>query len=526
MNKKQLMIIIAIIVVGTLIGAFVLLKGSNDSVEMKASARQEESHADGKEHVDTEHHGGKSDQEHKEAKGHVDPEHHATSEKKGPRGGQLFSQGDFDLEVVLAEDAGEARFMVYPGSQGKPVPPTSAKVSAILTRPDGEAQEIAFSPDGEALKSTTAIAEPHVFDAKFSAQTGKEAFVFLFSKEEGKVELSDAQIKASGVTMQTAGAARIQSALQLPGEIGFNEDRTAHVVPRVAGVVEAVSANLGQTVKKGAVLAIISSTSLSEQRSDLLAAQKRLEFARTTYSREKKLWEEKISAQQDYLQAQQQLREAEIAAQNAQQKLAALGATAMGANSLSRFEVRAPFDGAIVEKHITLGETVKEEANIFVMSDLSTVWANIVVPAKDVEKVRVGTTAIVTTTSSETKSSGKVSYVGALIGEQTRSANARVVLQNPQMAWRPGLYVNVELVAEQSEVPVAVSTDAIQTINDKPVIFMRVKDGFVAQPVTLGRSNGKQIEIVNGLKSGASYAASGSFVIKAELGKGSAEHAH
>jgi cobalt-zinc-cadmium efflux system membrane fusion protein len=140
--------------------------------------------------------------------------------------------------------------------------------------------------------------------------------------------------------------------------------------------------------------------------------------------------------------------------------------------------------------------------------------------------VRVGTTAIVTTTSSETKSSGKVSYVGALIGEQTRSANARVVLQNPQMAWRPGLYVNVELVAEQSEVPVAVSTDAIQTINDKPVIFMRVKDGFVAQPVTLGRSNGKQIEIVNGLKSGASYAASGSFVIKAELGKGSAEHAH
>lgn len=526
MNKKQLMAIIAAIVVGALLGAFVLLKGNNGSNAAEVEGHAEESHAEGKGHADTEHHGGKSDQEHKEAKGHADPEHHATSPRKGPRGGQLYTQGDMDVEVLLAEDAGEARFVVYLSSQGKPLPSGSAKVSAILTRPDGETQGISFSPEEGALKSTTTIAEPHVFEAKIAAQMGKESFVFSFSKEEGKVELTEAQIKGSGVTLQTAGAARIQSALQLPGEIGFNEDRTAHVVPRVAGVVEVVSANLGQVVKKGTVLAIISSTSLSEQRSELLAAQKRLEFARTSYAREKKLWEEKISAQQDYLQAQQQLREAEIASQNAQQKLAALGATPGGAGSLSRFEVRAPFDGAIVEKHITLGETVKEEANIFVMSDLSTVWANIVVPATEIEKVRVGATAVVTTTSSETKASGKVSYVGALIGEQTRSAKARVVLQNPQMAWRPGLYVNVELVAEQAEVPVAVSTDAVQTINDKPVIFMRVADGFVAQPVTLGRSNGKQVEIVKGLKPGASYATSGSFVIKAEIGKGSAEHAH
>lgn len=526
MNKKQLMAMIAIIVVGALLGAFVLLKGGNGSAGEEAGGRAEVSHAEDKGHADTEHHGGKAEREHKEEKGHVDPEHHAISAKKGPHGGQLYTQGDLDLEVVLAEEAGEARFVVYLSSQGKPLSPTSAKVSATLTRPDGETQEISFSPDEGTLKSTIAIAEPHVFEAKIAAQTGKESFVLSFSKEEGKVELSEAQIRGSGVTLQTAGAARIQSALQLPGEIGFNEDRTAHVVPRVAGVVEVVSANLGQLVKKGTVLAIISSTSLSEQRSELLAAQKRLEFARTSYVREKKLWEEKISAQQDYLQAQQQLREAEIAVQNAQQKLNALGATSSGAGSLSRFEVRAPFDGAIVEKHITLGETVKEDANIFVMSDLSTVWANIVVPAKDIEKVRVGATAVVTTASSETKASGKVSYVGALIGEQTRSANARVVLQNPQLAWRPGLYVNVELVAEQTEVPVAVSTDAVQTINDKPVVFMRVADGFVAQPVTLGRSNGKQIEIVKGLKPGTSYAASGSFVIKAELGKSSAEHTH
>lgn len=509
MTKKQLMAIIAIIVVGALFGAFVLFKGNNQPIEAAAGGQAKASPTENKRSA---------------GKGVADrvPKNKTA---KGAHGGELYVKDDFGLEIGLVEEAGEARLTVYLSGQGKPLPPASANVSATLIRPNGDVQDITFKPDQGALKSTTFIAAPHVFDAKIAAQTGKDTFVVTFSKEEGKVKLTDAQIKASGVTLATAGAARIQSALQLPGEIGFNEDRTAHVVPRVAGVVEAVSVNLGQIVKKGTVLAVLSSTSLSEQRSELLAAQKRLEFARTTYAREKKLWEEKISAQQDYLQAEQQLREADIAAQNVRQKLAALGATTSSVGSLSRFEIRAPFDGAIVEKHITLGETVKEDANIFVLSDLSTVWANLVVPAKDIEKVRVGLPALVTTTSSDSKASGNVSYVGSLIGEQTRSANARVVIQNPQMAWRPGLYVNVELVAEQSDVPVAVTADAVQSVNDKPVVFMRVADGFVVQPVTIGRSNGKQVEILKGLKGGAEYAAAGSFVIKAELGKSSAEHA-
>lgn len=137
----------------------------------------------------------------------------------------------------------------------------------------------------------------------------------------------DAQrIKVAGVKVAQAGPATVRSLLQLPGEIRFNEDRTAHVVPRVAGVAESVPANLGQSVKKGQLLAVLSSVAVSEQRSELLGAQKRLALARTTYQREKQLWEEKVSAEQDYLQAQQVLREAEIAVSNAEQKLAATGA--------------------------------------------------------------------------------------------------------------------------------------------------------------------------------------------------------
>ncbi|MBN4836385.1 efflux RND transporter periplasmic adaptor subunit, partial [Enterobacter hormaechei] len=106
-------------------------------------------------------------------------------------------------------------------------------------------------------------------------------------------------------------------------------------VPRVAGVVESVSASLGQQVRKGQVLAVISSPGVSEQRAELESAQKRLQLARTTYEREKKLWEEKISPQQDVLQAEQAMREAEIAVANARQKLQAIGA-APGAAGMNR----------------------------------------------------------------------------------------------------------------------------------------------------------------------------------------------
>ncbi|TXI25399.1 MAG: biotin/lipoyl-binding protein [Roseateles sp.] len=126
---------------------------------------------------------------------------------------------------------------------------------------------------------------------------------------EGAVTMTAEQIKAAGVSLETAGPATIRSALQLPGEIAFNDDRTAHVVPRVGGVVEAVPVSLGQQVTKGQVLAVISSSGVSDHRAELQSAQKRLQLARTTYEREKQLFEQRISPQQDVQQAEQAMRE-------------------------------------------------------------------------------------------------------------------------------------------------------------------------------------------------------------------------
>lgn len=326
------------------------------------------------------------------------------------------------------------------------------------------------------------------------------------------------------IGVETAGATELRAEVVLPGEIRLNEDRTAHVVPRVAGVAEKVAVELGQPVTRGQVLAVLSSPALSDQRSELQAAQQRLALAQETHAREKRLWEQGIAAEQDYQQARTALQEARIAADNARQKLAAIGAAPAG-SALNRFELRAPFDGVVVAKHLSQGEAVQAETAVFTVADLRTVWADFSVTAKDLEAVTANAAATVRATATGTAVQGKVSYVGALLGEQTRSAPARVTLDNPKLAWRPGMFVNVSVESGRVQVPVAVRADAVQTVDDKPSVFVPVPTGFEVRPVKTGRTDGTWTEILEGLPPGTRYAAANSYVLKAEAGK-SADHGH
>ncbi len=211
--------------------------------------------------------------------------------------------------------------------------------------------------------------------------------------------------------------------------------------------------------------------------------------------------------------------------QNAAQKLRAIGAEP-SAKDLNLLEIRAPFDGVIVEKHIALGEALSDTASIFTISDLSTVWAEFVIAPKDLRDVRVGEDAKITSTAFSEEAFGTVSYIGALLGQQTRTATARVTLKNPDMAWRPGLFVSVSVVVERNDVGVAVESDAIQDVNGQPTVFIEVPGGFLPQPVKLGATTDKSSEIVSGLNAGTRYVSSNAFVLKSELGKATADHAH
>lgn len=359
---------------------------------------------------------------------------------------------------------------------------------------------------------------PQQDDGHAHAEGGDEGH----EEQEGSLHLSATQIEAAGVQLVAAAPMTLGTAISFPGEIRFDEDHTAHVVPRVPGVVESVHADLGQSVKRGQVLAVIASQQISDLRSEQQAAQRRVELARLTFKREQQLWQERISAEQDYLQARQALQEAEIALTNARQKVAAVAPAGAG----NRYELRAPFDAVVVEKHLTVGEVVDETSNAFTLSDLSRVWATFSVTPRDLGRVTTGRTVTVSAPDLGAQVQGQVNYVGSLLGEQSRAATARATLANPSGAWRPGLFVNIAVNVERFDAAVVVPEAALQTWEEQTVVFARTDEGFQARPVKTGRRDAGQVEITDGLAAGTQVAAAGSFVLKSELGKGSAEHSH
>ena len=150
----------------------------------------------------------------------------------------------------------------------------------------------------------------------------------------------------------------------------------------------------------------------------------------------------------------------------------------------------------------------------------------VTVYAKDLNVVRAGQDVTVRSDELGIESPGRIVYVGSLVGESTRAAQARVVLPDPEGRWRPGLFVTVEVVEEEVSVPVAVKRDGLQTFRDWDVVFVRVGDLFEARPLELGRKDGEWVEVVSGLDAGERYAAANSFILKADVGKSGASHDH
>lgn len=448
---------------------------------------------------------------------------------KGPRKGRLLTAEELGIEITMFEEGVEPRFRLYLYENGKPAPPSSAKVKLTLARLGEATQLFRFTPEADHLTSDQTVREPHSFDVSVSAEWKGKILSWEYSQVEMRTEIPDAMLKSMGIEILTAGPATIKPTVKLPGEIIFNEHTIVQVVPRVSGIVTAVYGHHGMHVTKGEVLAVIESQILAELRSQYLVSRKRLGLARVTFEREKRLWEEKITAKQDFLSAQELLNEAEIAVDLAAVKLRSLGVNPESSSlkeNLARYEIQAPVSGLITAKAIAQGQTLKDDTNIYTVADVSTVWAAITVYPKDLTTMRVGQKVTIRATASDIKDKGTVFYITTLIGGQTRTATARVELDNKDGQWRPGMFVNAELVLEESEVPVAVSMDALQTMGDWTVVFGRYGQYFEARPLELGRSDGKMIEVRDGFRAGENYAAGNSFAIKAELGKLGASHDH
>jgi cobalt-zinc-cadmium efflux system membrane fusion protein len=194
--------------------------------------------------------------------------------------------------------------------------------------------------------------------------------------------------------------------------------------------------------------------------------------------------------------------------------------------SLRPYEVRSRIAGTVIEKNAVPGEFAATDAPLYVVSDLGRVWADLQVHRRDAERLRVGQRAVLDAGDSGVTTEARVDYVSPLGSFDSQSSLARVVVDNASGRWRPGLFVSARVEVEMVQAPIAVRTTALQRLRDWDVVFLADGDSYEAQPVELGLSDGTWTEIRAGLTAGQPYAATGSFVLKADVGKSGASHDH
>lgn len=193
--------------------------------------------------------------------------------------------------------------------------------------------------------------------------------------------------------------------------------------------------------------------------------------------------------------------------------------------TLALFELKAAFDGIVVDRHVAPGEAVNRERPAFIVADLSTVWVDIHVYQSALPELRLGQAVRIAAAAGGAEAEGLVSYIAPVVDQATRTAGARVVLPNPEGTWRPGLFVTVT-VLNPVPAPVVVARQAIHTFEDASVVFVVDGDHFEPRRVVLGRRGRTTVEVAAGLSPGDRFAEEGSFLVKAELGKGAAGHEH
>lgn len=341
------------------------------------------------------------------------------------------------------------------------------------------------------------------------------------------VRLRSDQMREFGVATEEVSPGPIAVTITRPAEVGYNMDRFVHVVPRVSGIAMSVDVAQGHLVTAGQELARLESRELAELKAAYLAAIERLELAKDNFEREKALREKAITSEKSFLSSRSTYAEARIALRSAKQKLHALGINSPRLDAiaktpdadLTRFTLLAPMGGIVVERHLVQGEAVPSDREAFIIADVSSVWVDISIYARDLETVRAGQRVTIRSETGLT-AEGKIEHVTPGVSEQTRTATARVRLATPSQRFRPGMFVNATIDIAQSHVAARVPTSALQTEEGQHVVFVADEGVFRPRRVAVGRRNERYAEVLDGVVPGELVATQGSFVIKSQLSKG------
>lgn len=353
-------------------------------------------------------------------------------------------------------------------------------------------------------------------------------------REENIIPLSSEQIKDLGIQTKIAGPGQLSVTISTRGKIILHPDKLAHIIPKTSGVAKEARKNIGNPVKESEILAILESREMADIKASYLAAKEKEKLAFSLLDREKRLHEKKVSAEQDYLNAKSVYQEARINVQLAEQKLHAFGVENEEIKGLSNehnpdlrlYDIRSPVNGIVIARHITKGEFIENNRTIYEIADLSTIWIEIGIYPKDLVRVKEGQMVDISRPTDGKTSQAKIIYLSPIIQDETITAKAVAEMENAMGNWRPGSFVKVKIATENVFAPIVISKGAIQEIDGKEFVFVKVLEGFEKRQAQLGISDTDSVEVLSGLNAGEEYASSKTFLLKADLSKKEVEREH
>ncbi len=351
------------------------------------------------------------------------------------------------------------------------------------------------------------------------------------------VKMTAEQIGAVGIIVADVGSGFLQRHLQVPGTIIPSGDRIARVAVKLLGTVAELRKRLGDTVQQGEVVAVIESREVADAKSEFMAARLMHDLQQTLAARAKNLTESKAMAENEYLRVRNAFEDARVKRDTARQKLLALGLNEQqieellqrpGA-SLERQELRAPISGKVAERRVDLGALVGREgleSELYVIVDLSEVWAELAIAPADLPAIREGQQITVASAVIGERAQAKIMFVSPLLDKDTRAARVIALLPNAADVWRPGSFITADIPLANQPASLVIPKTALQSINGEPVVFVRTEEGFEKRVIGIGREDEEAVEIIAGLVAGERIAVGNTFTLKAELGKAGTADQH
>ncbi len=347
--------------------------------------------------------------------------------------------------------------------------------------------------------------------------------------DEGGVSLTEEQARKEGIKTEIVEFRSVASAIQLTASIVANQDRLAHIAPRVSGKLVRVHASLGDRVKTGQVLAHVDSIEIGSANSEYLQAKSVADLAQANRARAEKLNAEQIIPQKDYLVARSEAERADASLRAARDRLRTLGVglPVPGGPAASVYPLTAPFSGIVIAKDAVLGELVQPDKPVFSIANLSTVWIEANLFEKDLSRVRPGAKAsVVVGAYPDQRFAGMLTYISDTVDAESRTVKARIEVPNPEARLKPGMFATAYLGTVATQEAIAVPSEAIVLLDGKASVFVEENGRYIPRAVTVGASSGAQVPVLEGLSPGESVVVEGVYPVKARLLKSQIGEGH